>query len=91
MAAVTDYNSLNVKIIAVVGAGSDLLLAGTLRRQLVLAGAIEESEFAKTWAHVAAEVGAIMSRMVVDLGDKIDWLAVVFGWAGPNDFARFSM
>ena len=32
MAAVTDYNSLNAKIIAVVGAGSDLLLAGTLGR-----------------------------------------------------------
>ena len=84
MATVTDYESLNAKIIEVVGVkgdGSDLLLAGTIGRKLSLAGGIDESEFAKTGAHVAAEVGAVMARMV-DLGDKVDWSTAVFDWAG---------
>ena len=45
---VTDYESLNAKIIDVVGDGSDLLLAGTIGRKLSLAGAVEESEFARS-------------------------------------------
>ena len=68
---VTDYESLNAKIIQVVGDGSDLLLASTLERKLTLADAVEEGEFARSGNHVAAEVGAIMARMV-NLGDKVD-------------------
>ena len=61
---VTDYESLNARIIQVMGEGADLLLAGTLGRKLTLGGAIEEGEFGRSGNHVASEVGAVMARMV---------------------------
>ena len=85
---VTNYATFNARLAQVVGAGSDSEVAGTMGRKLAINRAVGEDVFAKTGAHIPAEIGAIMSCLTA-LGDKVDWSTAVFMWDGPDDITRF--
>ena len=67
---VTNYATFNARLAQVVGAGSDSEVAGTMGRKLAINRAVGEDVFAKTGAHIPAEIGAIMSCLTA-LGDKV--------------------